>query len=186
MAPICVRTILGRNNIRIYLPQDCSCGAGGGKRKRQPAANHSTLSASPGGTETVFWWRPGRNTRSGSGILEAEGYTVLCAVDGNDALRVAGEYKEQIHLLVRMFHAQHWRPGTGPPADSAASHMKVLFMSGYPEHASQGDETVDQSVPVLLKPFLLDTLAHTLRDVLATTNPANNQLAGLPILRYLR
>jgi hypothetical protein len=44
--------------------------------------------------------------------------------------------------------------------------MKVLFMSGYPEHSSQADEVVDQGAPVLLKPFLLDTLAHTVRSVL--------------------
>jgi DNA-binding NtrC family response regulator len=88
-------------------------------------------------------------------------------VDGNDALRVAGEYKDHIHLLV----TDVVMPNTGGQElarrlTPLRPQMKVLFMSGYPEHTSQGDETVDQSVPVLLKPFLLDTLAHTLRHVL--------------------
>lgn len=43
--------------------------------------------------------------------------------------------------------------------------MKVLFMSGYPEHTSLGNQTVDKDVPVLLKPFLLDA-SRKIRSVL--------------------
>ena len=33
-------------------------------------------------------------------FLRRKGYTVLQAVDGNEALRIPGEHKDQIHLLV--------------------------------------------------------------------------------------
>jgi hypothetical protein len=39
-------------------------------------------------------------------------------------------------------------------------------MSGYPDHATSSGETFDDSVEVLQKPFLLDTLARKLRSLL--------------------
>ena len=44
--------------------------------------------------------------------------------------------------------------------------IKVLFMSGYPEHPALGSEQVDPQTTVLQKPFLLDTLAQTVRTLL--------------------
>jgi PAS domain S-box-containing protein len=165
---ICVRSNPGKGTtFEIYLPQIAVAGPVV-EKETSAAANHSTLSASPGGTETVLLVEDQEGIRDlVQEFLRRKGYTVLCAVDGNDALRVAGEYKEQIHLLV----TDVVMPNIGGQElarrlTPLRPQMKVLFMSGYPEHASQGDETVDQSVPVLLKPFLLDTLAHTLRDVL--------------------
>jgi two-component system cell cycle sensor histidine kinase/response regulator CckA len=43
--------------------------------------------------------------------------------------------------------------------------MKVLFMSGYSEHAADGDE-LDSSATVLQKPFSLDALVRNVRRVL--------------------
>jgi two-component system cell cycle sensor histidine kinase/response regulator CckA len=41
--------------------------------------------------------------------------------------------------------------------------MKVLFMSGYPDHGTPSSEVVDDSASVLQKPFLLETLARKIR-----------------------
>jgi DNA-binding NtrC family response regulator len=100
-------------------------------------------------------------------FLRRKGYTVLHAVDGDDALRIAAEHKDQIHLLV----TDVVMPNIGGQElarrlTPLRPQMKVLFMSGYPEHASLGEESVDKNVPVLLKPFLLDALARTVRSVL--------------------
>jgi DNA-binding NtrC family response regulator len=44
--------------------------------------------------------------------------------------------------------------------------MKVLFMSGYPDHATWSSELVDDTAAVLQKPFPLDTLARKIRSLL--------------------
>ena len=100
-------------------------------------------------------------------FLRRKGYTVLHAVDGDDALRIAAEHKDQIHLLV----TDVVMPNIGGQElarrlTPLRPQMKVLFMSGYPDHSSLGEESADKNVPVLLKPFLLDALARTVRSVL--------------------
>jgi hypothetical protein len=42
--------------------------------------------------------------------------------------------------------------------------MKVLFMSGYAEPSISGGQ--EGGAPVLQKPFLLDALAHKIRELL--------------------
>jgi hypothetical protein len=42
--------------------------------------------------------------------------------------------------------------------------MRVLFMSGFPEHASLGDEATGQPTAVLQKPFSMDNLARKIRS----------------------
>jgi DNA-binding NtrC family response regulator len=44
--------------------------------------------------------------------------------------------------------------------------MKVLFMSGYPDHGTWSSELVDDSASVLQKPFALETLARKVRVLL--------------------
>ncbi len=44
--------------------------------------------------------------------------------------------------------------------------MKVLFISGYPDHATRSSERVDNTAAVLQKPIPLDTLARKLRSLI--------------------
>ena len=99
--------------------------------------------------------------------LRRNGYKVLIAVDGNEALQMAGEYPDPIHLLVTDLVMPNiggrelaqrltpMRPG-----------MKVLFMSGYSEQSALDIEATSQSASVLQKPFSLDALARQVRRVL--------------------
>jgi DNA-binding NtrC family response regulator len=48
----------------------------------------------------------------------------------------------------------------------ARPNMKVLFMSGYPDHASVSGEVGGEHAAVLQKPFMLDTLARKVRGLL--------------------
>jgi len=43
---------------------------------------------------------------------------------------------------------------------------KVLFMSGYPDHAAWSSDLIDDMAAVLQKPFPLDTLACKIRGLL--------------------
>jgi PAS domain S-box-containing protein len=128
----------------------------------------TTLAAAPGGKETVLLVEDQEGIRDlAREFLLRKGYTVLLAVDGDDALRIAAEHKHEIHLLV----TDVVMPNLGGRElvrrlSPLRPRMKVLFMSGYPEHASLGDEVFDHEAPVLLKPFLLDALARTVRSVL--------------------
>ena len=128
----------------------------------------STLAAAPAGTETVLLVEDQEGIRDlVREFLQRKGYTVLHAVDGDDALRIAGALNEPIHLLI----TDVVMPNIGGRElarrlTPLRPQMKVLFMSGYPEHSSLGDEAVDQTLPVLLKPFLLDALARKVRSVL--------------------
>jgi DNA-binding NtrC family response regulator len=100
-------------------------------------------------------------------FLQKNGYTVLHAVDGNDALQIAAKYQNSIHLLLtdvvmpNLGGRELARRLTQP-----RPRMKVLFMSGYPDHATWSSELVDDTAAVLQKPFPLDTLARKIRTLL--------------------
>jgi PAS domain S-box-containing protein len=159
----------------IYLLQAGKAG------EANAPSNKTALAAAPKGTETVLLVEDQEGIRDlVQEFLRRKGYTVLQAVDGNDALRVADEHKDPIHLLI----TDMVMPNIGG-AELAhllmplRPQMKVLFMSGYPENASPANEGVDEKVAVLQKPFLLDALARKIRSVLdetgaTTTNQATS------------
>jgi CheY-like chemotaxis protein len=99
--------------------------------------------------------------------LEARGYRVLVAASGAEALGVAAPPTERIDLLV----TDVIMPGMsgrevalllGP----AHPHMKVLFVSGYPDESIVHHGVLDPGVAFLQKPFTAQTLAQKVRAVL--------------------
>jgi len=58
------------------------------------------------------------------------------------------------------------QPRPQMPGTPQVSKIKVLFMSGYPDHATWGTELVDDTATVLQKPFPLQTLATKIRILL--------------------
>ena len=99
--------------------------------------------------------------------LEKNGYTVLHAANGIEALKIANAHEGAIQLLL----SDVIMPNLGgvelaQRLSRPRPEMKVLFMSGYPDHATSNGEAFDDSVEVLQKPFLLDTLARKLRTLL--------------------
>ncbi len=99
-------------------------------------------------------------------FLQKNGYTVLHAMDGNEALEIAAKYQNSIHLLLtdvvmpNLGGRELARRLTQP-----RPRMKVLFMSGYPDHATWSSELVDDTATVLQKPFPLETLARKIRTL---------------------
>lgn len=105
--------------------------------------------------------------------LSGHGYTVLEGCDGDDALKVAQQHGDVIHLLVTDVKM----PGLNGPALVALLRMErpdvgVLYMSGYADkvtaHAGVGPD-----VQVLGKPFLPNDLLRRVRGILDTLSPAN-------------
>jgi DNA-binding NtrC family response regulator len=100
-------------------------------------------------------------------FLQNNGYTVLHAVDGNEALQIADDYEYPIHLLL----TDVVMPNVGGRElarrlTQPRPQMKVLLMSGYPDHATWSSELMHDNSPVLQKPFPLDTLARMIRSLL--------------------
>lgn len=161
-----VRSTLGKGTtFEIYLPHVDASPAPvlvlEGKR---------TLDAAPRGRETILLAEDQDGIRDlVREFLQRKGYTVLFANDGEDALRIAGEHRNPIDLLL----TDVIMPNVGghdlaQRMRQLHPNLKVLFMSGYAEpSASAKQEGIG---PVLQKPFLLDALAHKLRNILDGTD----------------
>ena len=101
--------------------------------------------------------------------LKKNGYTVLEASGGEEALRVA-QQPGTIHLMI----SDVVMPGIGGRELAhkiAQSHpqLKMLFVSGYTEDAIQHHGILDEGAVFLQKPFTLDALARKVRAILDST-----------------
>jgi len=101
-------------------------------------------------------------------ILQKNGYEVLEAPNGEEALRIVqGQNGNPIHLLVTDVvmpgmsgrqladRLERVRPGT-----------KVLFMSGYTDDTIVHHGVLDPGIAYIQKPFTPDALASKVRDIL--------------------
>jgi two-component system, cell cycle sensor histidine kinase and response regulator CckA len=148
----------------IYFPQVCNEDA-----EAAVAAEIKTLPVSGvRGTETVLLVEDQEGIRDlVREFLHKKGYTVLHAADGSEAIQIAAEYKDPIDLLL----TDVVMPNVGGRELAnrlmqPRPEIKVLFMSGYPDHATWSCELVDDGTTVLQKPFSLESLAHKVRALL--------------------
>ena len=100
-------------------------------------------------------------------LLESRGYEVLEAKGANDALEIGGRYKKHIHLLLTDV-VMPQMSGRELAEHLAPLHpeTKVLYMSGYADHAVVQHGLLDPGTVFLQKPFSADALARKLREVL--------------------
>ncbi len=126
------------------------------------------LSTVPKGTETILLVEDEPGIRElATDFLTGRGYMVLTAMDGTEALRIAQGHEDLIHLLV----TDIVMPNVGGKELSQRlrqirPQIKVLFMSGYPDHPALADAGDETQATVLQKPFSLDMLAHKVRSLL--------------------
>jgi len=101
-------------------------------------------------------------------VLRAQGYTVLEAANGIDAIRILQE-KALRHLDLLLTDVVMPQMGGKELADKMCAfhpNVKILFMSGYAEDAIVEDGVLNPDVNFLHKPFLPMKLATMVRDVL--------------------
>jgi len=100
-------------------------------------------------------------------FLTMNGYIVLEAKNGTEALALANGYKGAIDLLIADV-VMPQMGGAKLAAELAADRpqMKVLFVSGYAETTFQRHGTIDVTARFLQKPFSLKALARKIREVL--------------------
>jgi CheY-like chemotaxis protein len=161
---IWVYSELGRGTtFKIYLPRlDQTASA------VEPEAG---LPDMPAGTETVLLVEDEEAVRAlARQVLEMNGYTVLAAGHGGEALLLGEQRQEQIHLLVTDVIMPHMS-GQELAERLTVLHpeMKILYMSGYTDQAIARHGVLEPGLFFLQKPFSPNALVQKAREVLDTS-----------------
>jgi PAS domain S-box-containing protein len=105
--------------------------------------------------------------RLASRLLRQQGYTVLEAANGLEALRLASDQNQAIHLLL----TDVVMPGMSGPElalhlGQEQSDMKVIYMSGYADEALGNHGVLAEGMDFLQKPFTPHDLTVRVRESL--------------------
>ena len=120
------------------------------------------------GTETILLVEDENDVRDlARDLLESDGYTVLPAGDGAEALRLQKQYTGRIHLVL----TDVVMPGMDGPSlvkqlRRRAPEIRVLFMSGYTDDAITDHDLRGRGIGLIQKPVSAADLARKVRDVL--------------------
>lgn len=120
------------------------------------------------GAETILLVEDESSVRKLAGqVLKRHGYEVVEAASGDEAKRICGARANEFDLLL----TDVVMPGTSGPAlarwvASVQPGIRVLYMSGYAEQSLVAESGLSADAAFLLKPFMPDSLARKVRDVL--------------------
>ena len=130
------------------------------------------------GSETVLLVEDEQAVRSATAeFLSLQGYTVLQARDGLDALVVANNHVAPIHLVVSDVVMPNMSGGElAKELAQLRPETKLLFVSGYPGKTVLDHKVVDLETNFLQKPYTLKQLSLKIRAALGHgQNPAEPQ-----------
>ena len=150
---------------RIYLPRV--------DEAAEPAHTTATTQVSTGGSETVLLVEDEECVRQlVRDTLQAKGYAVLEADQGESAMTIAAAHQGSIDILI----TDVVMPGmSGRELAKTLAQVrpgiKILFLSGYTEDAIIHQGVLDSGTAFLQKPFTLQTLARKVREVLGSRTP---------------
>ena len=100
-------------------------------------------------------------------MLEKEGYRVLVAISGEDALALLNRYEGTVDLLL----TDVVMPGMNGKelynlARKKFPHLKVLYMSGYTKNVIANHGVLENGTAFILKPFTIYELTYKIREIL--------------------
>ena len=103
-----------------------------------------------------------------SRVLKTQGYSVLAAANGPEALRTAREYKDREIDLLLVDVVMPLMSGTELSGQLKEIHpeTKVLYTSGYTDATILNYGVVPQECDFVQKPFTPAVLARKVREVL--------------------
>ncbi len=121
-----------------------------------------------GGTETVLLVEDEELVRNlVRDILKQNGYSVLEAHHGTEALRLALQYSGPIHLLLTdVVMPQMGGRVLAQRLKSFRPTIRVLYISGYVDDATIQEGISNPGTSFIQKPFTVDTLSHKVRELL--------------------
>jgi len=126
----------------------------------------------PRGRETILFVEDEESVRKlAVQFLKRQGYRVLEASHGGDALLICKKFKDPIRLMV----TDVVMPGMNGRelAENLLplrSEMKVLYISGYTDNAIVQHGILEPGMPFLQKPFTMEVLARKVREILDATD----------------
>jgi CheY-like chemotaxis protein len=123
---------------------------------------------SPGGETMLVVDDEEMVRRLAARILVGEGYQVLVAGGGEEAIRLLQRASQRIELVL----TDVAMPGIGgrqlgDTIFQCWPRVRVLFMSGFPAHRILEEGALDAASPFLQKPFTRDQLTRKVKGVLA-------------------
>jgi PAS domain S-box-containing protein len=142
----------------IYLPRATDLG--------KPAP--MIAAGSGAGSETILLVEDDDRVRAlVSNMLRKNGFTVLLASAGDQALEIAARHRGRIHLLL----TDVVMPGLNgrmlsERLTSSRSETRVLFMSGYSDDDILRHGVKKATAHFIQKPFSVDALVHKIRETL--------------------
>ena len=160
----------------VYLPRLDGCAV---PERSAPSASTG------GGSETILIVEDQPAVRSFTkAVLKRQGYQVVEASSGEEAITAARRHPGRIHLLL----TDVVLPGINGrelsvELSAVRQDMRVLFISGYTADVIAHRGVLDRGVAFLQKPFTPDELAEKVRTVLASPFrhsplPANEDKPG--------
>ncbi len=145
---------------RVYLPKV--------DLPAEPSAKPAERGYVPGGSETVLLVEDEPLVRQiAESALSDQGYRVLEAENGEEALRVATAYPGRIALVLTDVVMP--RMGGREMAESLRElrpGIRVLYMSGYAASTIDEQDVVEPGTAFLRKPFTLAEMLRKVREVL--------------------
>jgi CheY-like chemotaxis protein len=151
----------GGTTFKIYLPRF--------REAISPVPDQDKPNNLPRGVETILLVEDETSVRElASRMLRQQGYNVLNAANGDEALRVAQEQAEaEIHLLLTdVVMPQLGGRELADRLKTMRPDLKVLFISGYTGNTDVHHGFLEPGVAFLSKPFSPQMLAHKVREVL--------------------
>src|SRR2546427_684601 len=162
---------------KIYLPQV------EGVVDRPPRDGPRTVI--PRGSETILLAEDQKELRELiRQMLEMNGYTVIAASDGLEAIEICKRHEAPIHLMLSdVVMPQMGGRELAQRLATVRPDMKVLYMSGYTSNAIVHHGILDPGTLFIQKPFTPDSLARKVREVLDAHGQAQVEAVERPLLR---
>ncbi|MCP4360614.1 MAG: response regulator [Chloroflexi bacterium] len=158
-----VESVLGEGTVfKIFLPQVPGT----------PASQLTgrTSSSLPEGEEMILVVEDEPAVRQiVTELLEQQGYSVITAVNGEDALRLVekNEIANEVDLLLTdIVMPRLTGTALADKVKTRFPQMKIVFMSGYADESLANVGTMESGITFIQKPFTMDVLVRKIRQVL--------------------
>jgi two-component system cell cycle sensor histidine kinase/response regulator CckA len=149
---------------KIYLPRATSAST-------SPSSVPPPTSRRGAGAETILVVEDDEALlKAAKRTLDAAGYTVLTAANGNDAFVACSRHSGDIHLLVTdVVMPQMSGKALADALSNARPILKVLYMSGYTDNIIDQHGVLPEGTHFIGKPFTTADLTRKVREVLDLT-----------------